>query len=123
MNLLLYNKLDMEKNKLIDIIFFDTGDSFNSGIELWSLDFFLVIISSFILMALGGLFIWMYYRQKNDFSLKEKYKQKSIGSFKGFWARYRGAIYSFLSAIFILFGILFFLWAFGIIGNPAYNPM
>lgn len=95
-------------------------DTFGTSPSLWSLEFFLSILLSFALLGIGALFIWLYYRQKNDHGLKEKYGHKSAGSFKGYWARYRGAVYAFLSAMFIIFGILVFFWAFGII-DPTYN--
>ncbi len=86
--------------------------------ELWSLGFFMLIIASFIFLGIAGLFLWRYWANKNDSSLMDKYGDKSAGSFKGYWARYRGAVYAFCSAMFILFGVLMFLFAFGVISAP-----
>lgn len=85
------------------------------GFELWSSSFWITIIVALSLMLIGGLFIWIYYGQKNKHEFYEAHKNKSSGSFKGFWARYRGAVYGFLAALFIIIGVLMFFWAFGII--------
>lgn len=86
--------------------------------ELWSPGFFMLIITSFIFLGIAGLFLWRYWANKNNFDLRNKYGDKSAGSFKGYWARYRNAVYAFCSAMFILFAILMFLFAFGVISSP-----
>lgn len=108
---------------IFDYVLPSTFDSFDVAAAFGSFEFYINVIFSFVLLGLGGLFIWLYYGQKNDKELMEKYGHKSAGSFKGYWARYRGAIYSFLAAMFIFFGILVFLWCFGIIGDITYDAI
>lgn len=85
--------------------------------------FYINIAVAFIFLAIGGFAIWMYYRNKNDSSLMDKYGNKSWGSFKGYWARYRNHVWAFTAAIGILFGLAIFLWAFGIIGDVTYDAI
>lgn len=101
-------------NKDLYYILANTQDlSKGPSFEMWSATFWMTIVAALVLMLIGGLFIWIYYRQKNSHEFYEQNKHRSWGSIKGYWARYRGAVYAFLAAMFIIIGILMFFWAVG----------
>lgn len=70
-------------------------------------------IIGFIFVGLTALFIYIYWKLKSSGDLlREKNSQKSLGSFKGFWANYRGSIIIFLSVVFLIIGLTFIISGF-----------
>lgn len=58
-------------------------------------------------LALGGLFIWLYWSAKpKQAMLTKSVENRSAGSFIGFWGRNKTRIYGFLAAIFIFTGLM-----------------
>lgn len=70
------------------------------------------VITGLIFIIITAVLIWLYFVFKGRSERLREYTKeqgKSLGSFKGFWGTYSGAIVLFLSIVFLILGI-YFIW-------------